>query len=98
MSTIAFAAASLLAFAQNDKTRANSYDDAWENAWVTHCRTIYSTSGKTSGFVLQVGDSITHSNPYSQWPRGSNVYDAEDKTAYDCCQAMPHFMGTQNVS
>lgn len=63
----------------NDKTRANSYDDAWENNWVTHCRTVLSGgTGKTAGFVLQVGDSITHSNPYSQWPRSRTGASAED--------------------
>ena len=52
-----------------DASQANAYDDAWQSAWVTHCKTVYSTSGKTLGFTLQVGDSITHANPYSQWPR-----------------------------
>jgi MYXO-CTERM domain-containing protein len=80
-------AALLLAFAQNDKTQANSYDDAWESAWVTHCRTIYSTSGKTAGFVLQVGDSITHANPYSQWPRSGSGKTAEDTSILTWCMS-----------
>jgi hypothetical protein len=63
----------------NDKTQANAYDDAWESNWVTHCRTVLSGgTGKTAGFVLQVGDSITHSNPYSQWPRNRTGASAED--------------------
>jgi hypothetical protein len=71
-------AASGRLWAQNDATRANSYDDAWESAWVAHCRSVYTTAGKTAGFVLQIGDSITHSNPYSQWPRGGAGQTAQD--------------------
>jgi len=64
--------------AADDLVRANSYDDAWEVGWVSHCRSVYTTSGKTSGFVLQVGDSITHANPYSQWPRYGSGKTADD--------------------
>src|SRR6185295_18734887 len=59
------AVAALLALAQNDKTRANSYDDAWESAWKTHCQTVLSGAAagtKTTGFVLQIGDSITYTS------------------------------------
>jgi hypothetical protein len=59
---------SLSANASNDKAQANSYDNAWETQWVNHSRQVLSAgSGKTAGFVLQIGDSITHSNPYSQF-------------------------------
>lgn len=62
-----------------DKNRANSYDDAWESVWVNHSRSVLSgATGKTAGFVLQIGDSITHSNPYSQWPRYGEGPTAED--------------------
>jgi hypothetical protein len=57
----------------NDETQANAYDNAWKTAWVNHCRTVFTTTGKTGGFVLELGDSITHANPYAQWPRyGAN--------------------------
>jgi lysophospholipase L1-like esterase len=49
--------------------QANSYDAAWQAAWIAHSDSIYTTVGKTPGFVLEIGDSITHANPYSQWPR-----------------------------
>lgn len=48
--------------------RANSYDDAWQSGWVAHARSLLATSGKTDGFVLQIGDSITHSFAYANWP------------------------------
>ena len=51
------------------KERANSYDNAWEADWVDHARTILATAGKTAGFVLEIGDSITHSLAYAGWPR-----------------------------
>ncbi|HYF48705.1 MAG TPA: PKD domain-containing protein [Planctomycetota bacterium] len=71
---LSFLAAALVVFsaalhAANDKTQANSYDNTWESAWVNRARTLYNGgSGKTGGFVLQIGDSITFANPYSQWP------------------------------
>ena len=76
------AMAALLALAQNDKTQANSYDDAWEAGWKAHCQAVLSGgTGKTTGLVLQVGDSITHANPYSQWPRSTSV--SAGKTSED---------------
>src|SRR5437773_890085 len=73
--------------ASNDKQQANSYDDAWESAWVTHCRSILSGgTGKTAGFVLEVGDSITHANPYSQWPRYGSGKTSEDTTLCNWAQ------------
>jgi hypothetical protein len=82
--TLAAAALALLLAPQNTKTRANSYDDAWESGWVAHCQTVLNAgSGKTAGFVLQVGDSITHSNPYSQWPRNRAGASAEDTALLD---------------
>jgi hypothetical protein len=80
--TILLAAVSFLACAQNDKTQANAYDDAWETGWVTHCRAVYTASAKNasaSAMVIHVGDSISHSNPYTQWPRGANVVATEDQ-------------------
>ena len=36
----------MLAAAQNDKAQANGRDDAWESAWVAHCRGFYTTTNK----------------------------------------------------
>ena len=60
--------------------RANSYDDAWEQSWVAHTRQVLAGSTKTNGFVLQIGDSITHSRAYSSWPQspaGATATDLE---------------------
>ncbi len=70
--------ASLGAFAANDENQANSYDSAWAGGWVAHCRSIYTVPGKTAGYVLAVGDSITNANPYSQWARYGAGKTAED--------------------
>ena len=51
-----------------DKDRANSYDNAWETAWVNHARSVLTTTNKTAGFVLEIGDSITHAFPFAAWP------------------------------
>jgi PKD repeat protein len=64
----------------HDMTRANSYDDGWQNGWIQHCRGIFRSTGKSDGFVLQIGDSITHSNPYSQWPRYGAGQTSSDAT------------------
>ena len=68
------AVAALLALAQNDdKAQANGYDDAWKSAWKTHCQTVLSGgSGKTAGFVLHIGDSITYSSAYGAWIKGGS--------------------------
>lgn len=84
----------LLLAAQNDKAQANARDDAWESAWVTHCRGIYTTTNKTSGMVLQVGDSITYSNPYGQWPRYGAGKTAEDAALLAWCKATQAFPGS----
>ncbi|HEX7898152.1 MAG TPA: SGNH/GDSL hydrolase family protein [Planctomycetota bacterium] len=80
-------ALSLLLFPQNDKTQANSRDDAWESAWVTHSRAVYTTTGKIAGKVLHIGDSITYSNPYGQWPRNGLGRTAEDDAIRIWCHA-----------
>lgn len=86
-------------FAANDKTQANSYDDAWENTWVQHCRTILNGgSGKTTGFVLQIGDSITHSNPNAQWPRYGSGKTSEDSTLCNWIQSPTWGSGTTDVN
>jgi hypothetical protein len=59
-------------------TRANSYDDAWQSAWVARGRSVLAVPGKTDGFVLEVGDSITHSRAYSAWARGGQGRTTDD--------------------
>ena len=61
-------------------SRANSYDNAWKMAWVTHARSLMTPIGKTDGFVLQLGDSITHTAAYALWPQqglGQTATDAQ---------------------
>jgi hypothetical protein len=60
------------------KDRANSYDNAWKTAWVDHGRALLATSSKTSGFVLEIGDSITHSFAYADWPLQGQGKTADD--------------------
>src|SRR6185503_8046200 len=75
------AVAALLALAQNDKTRANSYDDAWEAGWKAHCQSVINGAGKTAGFTLHIGDSITHTWAYGGWindAANSGTHTTED--------------------
>ncbi|HED36460.1 MAG TPA: SGNH/GDSL hydrolase family protein [Gammaproteobacteria bacterium] len=63
----------------HDAERANSYDNAWESAWVANVKNILSTSvgiPKTTGKVLQVGDSMTFSFAYGDWARKQNAATA----------------------
>src|SRR5687768_5562860 len=58
--------------------RANSYDNAWEGLWIAHARQLLDGAVKTDGFVLQIGDSITHSRAYGFWaasPTGATASD-----------------------
>lgn len=68
----------------HDAVRANSYDDAWESAWVANAKAILGTSvpgiTRTVGKVLQVGDSMTFSFAYGDWARKK---DAATATASD---------------
>jgi GDSL-like lipase/acylhydrolase family protein len=94
------AGVAFLAFAQtNDKVQANAYDDAWETQWIAHCRAIFNAgTNKTAGFVLQLGDSITHSSPYCQWPRsGMGNMSTEDWNLVTWIKAdLAYYPGTQN--
>jgi len=64
-----------------DAARANSYDDAWESAWIANIKTILDANqGKYDGKVLQVGDSMTWSMAYGDWARKK---DAATATASD---------------
>ncbi len=60
------------------KDRANSYDNEWEAEWVAHARSLLAPGGKTAGFVLQIGDSLTHASPYTSWPRLGQGKTSED--------------------
>ena len=66
-----------------NKDRANSYDNEWKAAWVIHGRSVLSTSGKTAGFVLEIGDSITHSAAYGWFPLQGQGKTAEDSQLID---------------
>jgi hypothetical protein len=47
------------------KERANAYDDAWQASWIEHGKGLLaSAQGKRPGFILHIGDSITHARPY----------------------------------
>lgn len=59
--------------------RANAYDSEWKAAWVAHARTLLATAtGKTPGFVLQIGDSISHEHWNAVWPRQGFGKTADD--------------------
>ena len=66
----------------HDAARANSYDNAWESAWVANAKTILSTPvlgvTKIAGKVLQVGDSMTHADANGRWARSGAGRTADD--------------------
>jgi lysophospholipase L1-like esterase len=52
------------------ETRANSYDDGWQSAWVAMAQATLKAGGpKVAGKVLHVGDSMTYSAAYGTWAR-----------------------------
>ena len=62
--------------------RANSYDDDWQSQWVGHASALLRSADnpKTNGFVLEIGDSITHSYAFSWWAisgAGKTAADAD---------------------
>lgn len=67
--------------------RANSYDDGWQTSWVEHGRNLLEASeAKRSGFILHIGDSITHARPYSQWAVNGLGRTAADRQLIDWSQ------------
>ena len=59
-----------------DLAIANGYDDAWETEWVAHLREIHKRAkNKTAGFVIHLGDSITHYKGYSQFALNCQATD-----------------------
>lgn len=63
----------------SDRAWALAADAAWAPAWIAHARALARSPGHVPGFVLQLGDSITHANPYGQWPRALTGASAEDR-------------------
>ena len=78
-------------------TRANSYDDAWESFWIAHARQLLSGAAKTDGFVLQIGDSITHSRAYGSWASTPTGATAGDLAALQWARAGTWGAGQQDV-
>jgi len=90
-----------LAFCGNDKAQANGYDTAWKDRWVRHCRQVLNgaASGqKTAGFVLQIGDSISHDTAYSAWPRAGSGRTSEDSALCAWINAANFPSGTADTS
>jgi ferric-dicitrate binding protein FerR (iron transport regulator)/lysophospholipase L1-like esterase len=73
----------------NTKAQANAYDDGWD--WATHLKSVYKTKGKTAGFVLQIGDSITWARPYEHWPSAGPGKTPEDRDILEWCHAHDRF-------
>ena len=75
----------------HNAVRANSYDDAWESAWVANAKTILGTSvpgiTRIDGKVLQVGDSMTFSFAYGGWARKKTGATALDLDTINWMQA-----------
>ena len=70
--------------AAGSSAAANAHDDAWQLQWTANARQLLAnrSTGDTA-FVLQIGDSITYANPYSQWPRYGAGKTMDDKQACD---------------
>ena len=76
------AASSQTAQQDADITKANSYDDTWQNGsdgWVaTMWHLQLKAGGKTDGFVVLLGDSITYATPFGQWARSGSGKTSAD--------------------
>ena len=70
------------ATAANDKEQANSYDDLWEEKWVTRAQNLYRVAGKTPGFVIHVGDYTAFYHGYGKWSRFGDGKTAEDNRIF----------------
>ncbi len=63
----------------HNQARANSYDDAWQDKWVSNVRAIIrGGTGKTPGFAIYLGDSLTRGAAFAGWARGGDGKTAED--------------------
>lgn len=79
--------------AANDKTRANAYDDAWQNGpngWVANAKAILAgATNKTPGFTLLLGDSLTHGYGLTAWAQNGSGKTAEDRMITQWLHAGP---------
>jgi hypothetical protein len=80
------------------QARANSYDREWKAAWVDRARSLVPASGKTDGFVLQIGDSITHSVAYAAWPMFGQGKSADDAATLAWARASGWGAGNHDAS
>jgi hypothetical protein len=66
----------------NNAARANSYDDAWQDGpsgWVANAKAILgSRAGKTDGFLLWIGDSLTRNPALGAWAQNGAGRTPED--------------------
>jgi lysophospholipase L1-like esterase len=83
-----------------DIAKANSYDDAWQSGdtgWIATMRQMrVGATGKTDGFIVLLGDSITYANPFSQWPRYGSGKTAADTTICNWMHAADWGTGSNN--
>src|SRR5262249_19946922 len=87
-----------LASAAPTAARANSYDNTWETAWVHHARQLLATPGKTDGFVLQIGDSMTYSYAYALWAKEGQGQSARDAQTAAWARAATYSGGAFNFT
>lgn len=78
--------------------RANSYDDAWQAQWVSRAAFVLQGADKVDGFVLYVGDSLTHSYALVMWPRNGSGQTAEDAAVLAWARASQWSAGQVDVS
>ena len=85
-----------------DITKANSYDDAWEtgaNGWAAEMWHLkLNATGKTTGFCVFLGDSITYANAFSQWARYGSGKTAADTTICNWMSAANWGSGSNSSS
>jgi hypothetical protein len=78
--------------------RANSYDNGWESQWIARARQVLGGSVKTDGFVLQIGDSITHSRAYGFWAAAPTGATASDLATIQWAHAQTWGANEQDVT
>ncbi len=77
----------------HNKARANSYDDAWQSGasgWVEKAKSILAgASGKTPGFILIMGDSLSRGTAMADWANNGSGKTAEDIAITQWLHASP---------
>jgi hypothetical protein len=63
----------------NNAARANSYDDAWQTAWVANAKSILAGGNGVPGMTLWIGDSLTRGLGMGAWAKGGAGKTAEDQ-------------------